>query len=161
MTGKCIRFEATATPLNVDIPTRICTENSQRTSTYQTARSGGRQAMTRFCCNPYVKIALGILLITVTVIRNIQSQVPHGTMYEETPAGVIDGVNTVFTIAHQPLPWASIKVYRNGLRMKRNLDYTLDTSNWNATKIVFIQAQTPQPGTNGEPEDVLLVDYTY
>jgi hypothetical protein len=98
------------------------------------------------------------------------AQTPHGTMYEETPQGAIDGVNNTFTIAHQPLPWAAIKLYRNGLRLKRAVvvqgsptsgigDYSLDTTVFSNTKIVFQTACTPS--CIPQPGDILLADYTY
>jgi hypothetical protein len=86
-------------------------------------------------------------------------------MYEETPLGVLDGNNAIFTIQHQPAPWSAIKLYRNGMRLKRAVfpqglgDYVLDTTVFNSTKIVFqpacIPSCIPQPG------DTLLADYTY
>lgn len=36
----------------------------------------------------------------------------------EVPAGVIDGVNRVFTLAHPPNPALSLKDYLNGLVQK-------------------------------------------
>jgi hypothetical protein len=122
---------------------------------------------------------MGLFAIVAAVFQ-VHAQVPHGTMYEETPTGILDGLNTVFTIAHQPAPWSSIKLYRNGLRQRRwspsqplppvcvapgCCDYNLDTSNWNATKIVFIPIPIVPPGSGmsgtPQPGDILLVDYTY
>jgi hypothetical protein len=92
-------------------------------------------------------------------------------MYEETPLGVIDGINPTFAIAHQPLPWGAIKLYRNGIRLKRFVavpgtpagafqgDYTLDTTVFSNTKIVFLPACTPS--CIPQPGDTLLADYTY
>jgi hypothetical protein len=121
-------------------------------------------------------IGIAILVVNLTV----QAQVPHGTMSEERPAGVLDGINTIFQIAHQPAPWASIKLWRNGVRQYRCsppvvlpatcippgcCDYNLDTSNWNATKIVFVPIPVVPPGSGTmgipQPGDILLVDYTY
>lgn len=106
----------------------------------------------------------------VIVLPLLPAQTPHGTMNEETPGGMIDGANNTFTIAHQPLPWSAIKLYRNGVRQTRCVpppappkpcDYNLDTSNFNATKIVFVPIAIVPPGTNPQPGDTLLVDYTY
>ncbi len=121
--------------------------------------------------NPwYIPFVIASML-GVTLIALLHAQTPHGTMYEETPAGVIDGVNQTFVIAHQPLPWAAIKLYRNGLRMKRFVavpgtpagtfqgDYTLDTTVFNSTKIVFQSACNPT--CIPRPGDTLLADYTY
>jgi hypothetical protein len=44
---------------------------------------------------------------------------------DEVPAGVYDGVNTVFTLAHAPNPAASLKLALNGVQVQRGLDYTV------------------------------------
>ncbi len=60
----------------------------------------------------------------------------------ENPGGVIDGTNLVFTLAAVPSPAPSLKLYKNGVLLAQNLDYTL-----NAGVITFISASlTPQPG---------------
>lgn len=47
----------------------------------------------------------------------------------ETPTGTIDGVNTVFTLAHTPSPAARLKVYLNGaFQTAGGEDYTLSGS---------------------------------
>ncbi len=66
---------------------------------------------------------------------------------DETPAGTINGVNTVFTIANTPLT-GSLKVYRGGARQRVTEDYTLIVKT-----ITFTFA--PQVG------EVLLCDYRY
>ena len=97
-----------------------------------------------------LKITFVLVVLFVAVLFG---QLPHGIANEETPAGAIDGVNATYNIQFQPLPWAAIKVYRNGLRQKRGLDYLL--SGANHTQLVFQLAAIPQPG------DVLIADYTY
>jgi hypothetical protein len=67
---------------------------------------------------------------------------------EETPGGVVDGSNTSFVLAAVPNPAASLMVYRNGIRQKSGLDYTLT-----ANIIQFVPAAVPQP------EDTLLAGY--
>jgi hypothetical protein len=78
---------------------------------------------------------------------------------EETPGGRIDGINATFTLAHAPKPWLSLKLFRNGLRLRRcqngavtMCDYTL-VSPYN--KLTFQSGGVPQPG------DILLADYRW
>ena len=66
----------------------------------------------------------------------------------EIPAGTVDGSNTAFTIQQAPNPPASLALYRNGLYLRQNLDYTLS-----GTAIVFGPGLAPQPG------DTLLCSY--
>ncbi len=65
----------------------------------------------------------------------------------ETPAGALDGVNGTFTLANTPLG-SSLAIFRNGLYMTANLDYTLTGST-----IQFVPGAIPQPG------DVLAASY--
>jgi hypothetical protein len=67
---------------------------------------------------------------------------------QEVPAGTVDGSNTSFTLSQAPNPVASLSLYRNGMLMKANLDYTLS-----GTGIVF------QPGSAPQPGDILLASY--
>jgi len=60
---------------------------------------------------------------------------------DETPAGNVDGVNTTFVLAGAPSPASSLSVFRNGLRMKNGVDYTVS-----GNQITFLAASTPQPG---------------
>ena len=81
----------------------------------------------------------------------------HGTASEEVPRGVIDGVNATFTLNFQPAPFASLHLFRNGLRLHRGVDYTLGGQFF--LNVIFSSgcpsSCIPQPG------DVLLADYTY
>lgn len=43
----------------------------------------------------------------------------------ETPAGLINGTNAVFTLGNPPAPAASLALYRNGLVQKQNVDYSV------------------------------------
>ena len=43
----------------------------------------------------------------------------------EVPAGTINGTNTVFTLAEAPSPASSLQLFRNGIRLKAGLDFTL------------------------------------
>ena len=58
----------------------------------------------------------------------------------ETPAGTLDGMNGTFTLANTPLG-SSLTLFRNGLYMTANLDYTLTGST-----IQFVPGAIPQPG---------------
>src|SRR5579862_4386895 len=66
----------------------------------------------------------------------------------EVPAGLVNGSNTVFTLAAAPSPLASLTLYRNGLLMRQASDYTISGST-----ITFFVASTPQAG------DLLLANY--
>lgn len=68
----------------------------------------------------------------------------------ETPAGLINGSNTTFTLNYAPSPAASLALYRNGIIMKQAIDYT-STGN----TITFFTVSTPQAG------DQLLASYRY
>jgi hypothetical protein len=59
----------------------------------------------------------------------------------ETPAGLMNGSNTVFTLASVPSPAASLSLYWNGLLLSPSADFTIS----NGT-ITFINGVLPQPG---------------
>ena len=66
----------------------------------------------------------------------------------DSPAGIVDGSNTSFTLSAVPNPAASLAVYRNGMLQKTGQDYTPTGST-----IQFAAAAAPQPG------DTLLASY--
>jgi len=66
---------------------------------------------------------------------------------EEAPVGTIDGVNTIFTLAHIPIS-GTLLVYVNGLSEFANVDYTV-----NGNQILFVTA--PNVGST------LIVSYQY
>lgn len=68
----------------------------------------------------------------------------------ETPAGTVDGVNAQFTVAHTPLPAASLALYRNGILMKPGADFVLS-----GTTVTFTVDSLPQTG------DLLVANYRY
>lgn len=70
---------------------------------------------------------------------------------DEIPSGVIDGSNTVFQLAFAPSPEASLRLYKNGILMRRGGDYTLTGIN-----LALITA----PLGGSEP-DVLEAFYRY
>ena len=66
----------------------------------------------------------------------------------DSPAGIVDGSNTSFTLSAVPNPASSLAVYRNGVLQKTGQDYTLTGGT-----IQFVAAAAPQPG------DTLLAGY--
>jgi hypothetical protein len=65
----------------------------------------------------------------------------------EIPAGLVDGSNSTFTLAHAP-SGSSLMLFRNGIYMKGGLDYSL-----NGAAIQFVSAAIPTPG------DTLMASY--
>jgi hypothetical protein len=59
----------------------------------------------------------------------------------ETPAGVINGTNAAFTLAHTPAPAASLSLYRNGLEQTNGIDFTLS-----GAALTFASGSIPQTG---------------
>ncbi len=68
----------------------------------------------------------------------------------EVPGGLVNGVNTSFTLMYPPSPDASLMLFRNGLRMTKGVDYTTS-----GNSITFLTVSTPQAG------DVLSASYRY
>ena len=58
----------------------------------------------------------------------------------ETPGGIVDGTNNTFTLANTPLG-ASLMLFRNGLYMTPNFDYTLTGASFQ-----FAAGTIPLPG---------------
>lgn len=65
---------------------------------------------------------------------------------DETPVGMVNGVNKAFTLSNMPNPPSSVKVFVNGSRMRITEDYTLS-----GTTITFVTA----PPTSS----IILCDY--
>ena len=59
----------------------------------------------------------------------------------DSPAGLVDGANTTFTLSGVPSPAASLTVYRNGMLQKVGQDFTLS-----GNQIQFVAAAAPQAG---------------
>lgn len=59
----------------------------------------------------------------------------------ETPNGVVNGVNLVFTLNQAPAPATSLHLYRNGVLQRAAVDYVL-----NGNAITFLSVSTPQNG---------------
>lgn len=86
---------------------------------------------------------------TVTVTLNVSASSSSGSIMfidSETPTGSVNGTNVVFAIANVPSPASSLKVMRNGIRLRLGGDYTFT-------------GQTITLGTAPQSGDVLLVDY--
>jgi hypothetical protein len=64
----------------------------------------------------------------------------------ETPGGVINGTNTVFTTS-RPFQGTDLNAYLNGLRQRLNQDFTISNAN------TFVMTDAPLVG------DTLNVDY--
>ncbi|MFB3828969.1 MAG: hypothetical protein ACE15B_19540 [Bryobacteraceae bacterium] len=108
------------------------------------------------------KAWLVVTLLTATLFAVGQSVVVDGSSARwaghslvrfsdaETPAGTIDGINVVFTLAHAPYPPASLILVRNGVVMKQGLDYAVA-----GTTVVFVAGQVPTE------EDILLAWYRW
>jgi hypothetical protein len=47
----------------------------------------------------------------------------------ETPAGVIDGVNTAFALSGAPTPTGSLTLFRNGMLLRQGIDYSISGKN--------------------------------
>jgi len=102
-------------------------------------------------------VAFTVALIVVSLL--IGQTAVGAFADEEVLRGTIDGVNDTFTIVRAPLPWISLKVFRNGIRLRRcrdgiagPCDYVLIAP---YNKLVFVPGQIPQSG------DLLLADYRY
>jgi hypothetical protein len=68
----------------------------------------------------------------------------------ETPSGLVNSINTTFTLNLVPAPTASLAFFRNGVLMKQGADYTLS-----GNSVVFYTASAPQTG------DLLTAAYRY
>jgi hypothetical protein len=83
--------------------------------------------------------------------RIVQPAAPGASFADaETPGGLVDGLNSIFTLIKPPAPADSLQVFRNGLLMKAGLDYTISGST-----ITFLAGATPQR------YDVLLASYRF
>lgn len=85
------------------------------------------------------------LTVTPPVLSTVitSQSAPINFVDSETPAGNIDGTNTIFTIATTPAPQVSFHLYLSGLLLRLGIDYTL-----NGQTIMLTSVNTPQPGEN-------------
>lgn len=58
-----------------------------------------------------------------------------------TPTGTVDSVNAAFTLPSSPAPAASLQLFKNGVLMVANTDYTLA-----AAAITYAAGAIPQTG---------------
>ena len=79
---------------------------------------------------------------------NVGSQISQTFVDGETPAGAPNGTLATFTLAG--VPGNSLHLYRNGLRQKVGVDYTLA-----GNTITFLSVSVPQTG------DLILADYRF
>lgn len=69
----------------------------------------------------------------------------------ETPTGTVNGINTVFTLAHTPNPAASLDLFKNGqLLIASGVDFTLATAT-----VTFTAGSIPQTG------DAIICSYRF
>lgn len=68
----------------------------------------------------------------------------------EVPAGAVNGVNAVFTLASSPSPAASLDLYRNGLFQRQGADYQIS-----GNTVTFFLGSVPQSG------DLLVASYRF
>lgn len=71
-----------------------------------------------------------------------------GFVDAEIPSGTLDGVNASFSLGSAPNPASSLTLFRNGMLLKENLDYTISGSS-----LIF------QSGAIPRPADSLLAYY--
>jgi hypothetical protein len=71
-----------------------------------------------------------------------------GFVDQQTPTGVANGVNAVFTLGQAPIPSTSLAVYRNGIMLAAGVDYSLS-----GAVITFMTGLLPQS------TDILLCSY--
>jgi hypothetical protein len=62
-------------------------------------------------------------------------------IYDDVPAGLVNGTNSTFTVAYPPVPAASLKLFKNGVYQKNSLDFTLS-----GRTITFTPVAIPQAG---------------
>lgn len=69
--------------------------------------------------------------------------------YQESPAGTVDSTNKIFTLLNTPIVRSEM-VWKNGMLMKRGVDYMLE-----GKTITFAVDQVPQIGC------MIAVDYRF
>lgn len=63
-------------------------------------------------------------------MSKIQSKFLENQFVEsETPAGLINGVNTAYTLAFTPVYSSTVSVFLNGLLQTQGVDYTISGAN--------------------------------
>lgn len=72
----------------------------------------------------------------------------------EVPSGTIDGVNVRFETSRRFKAF-TLEVFYNGLRLKRNSDFILDTETHKHFELTF----APEPGEDTDTHDTIIVNY--
>jgi hypothetical protein len=73
-------------------------------------------------------------------------------IWNETPSGVVDGVNAEFTIGHEPVSESSVMLFADGLLLRAGADYDFTIS---GTTVIFNSNAVPFDG------EELKITYTY
>jgi hypothetical protein len=99
------------------------------------------------------KLTRPLLLLLSLLLLQAQTQFVDN----ETPHGVIDGVNTLFFLSYSPNPPTSLHVYRNGLHLQPRVEYIVIEN-----RLRFVPHLT-QTGDWGIPQrgDALLASYRH
>jgi hypothetical protein len=69
---------------------------------------------------------------------------------DDTPIGTVNGLNQTFTLANAPNPTSSLRIFRNGIRLRNIVDFTL-----NSSTLTFVSGQIPQTG------DIIIAEYRH
>jgi hypothetical protein len=170
--GDCLRVDGTTSPcgtgglLFIDGETPTGTINGVNTAFTLSAAPSPVESLTLFRNGMLLRLGVDFTVSDKTVVMAPGNAPAIGDRLEawyrlppsgtpvisfidaETPAGVVNGVNTVFTLSAAPLPASSLRVFRNGLLQKQGVDYihTVNT-------ITFTQVSIPVAG------DILQVSY--
>ncbi len=96
----------------------------------------------------HINSSLGTLGTTLsTLSSSIQTVLSNTLILGETPAGSINGGNSIFVLVNAPSA-DTLRLYRNGQRQTMGTDFSLS-----GHTLTFISTSIPQPG------DVLAADY--
>jgi len=98
--------------------------------------------------NTFVVFSAGTKDIVNELPAHIQQQLEKAKVYNETPTGVMNGINLIFTTVLDFLPGSS-QVYLNGLRLA--LGAGLDYTETGANQITM--------GYAPSSSDVMIIDY--
>lgn len=62
----------------------------------------------------------------------------------------MNGLNQTYTLSATPNPTSSLRIFRNGIRLRMTTDFTL-----NVAVLTFVSGQIPQTG------DIVIAEYRY